>query len=57
MQTGKVLLGILIGAIFGTVLGVLMTPSDEQKSRSRTSRESSERYGDAGETFGEFAIL
>jgi gas vesicle protein len=57
MQTGKVLLGILIGAIFGTVLGVLMTPSDERKSRSRTSRESSERYGDAGETFGEFAIL
>jgi gas vesicle protein len=57
MQTGKVLLGILLGAVVGTVLGVLMAPSDERKSRIRTSRESSERYDDAGEPFGVFAIL
>ncbi len=57
IQTGKVLLGIFIGAVVGTVLGVLMAPSDERMSRIRISRESSERSGDADDTYGEYSIL
>ena len=57
IQTRKVLLGILIGAVVGTFLGALMAPSDKRMSRIWVGRESMERSGDADEEYGGYAIL
>lgn len=39
MNTGKALLGVLVGMAAGTVIGMLLAPEKEEESRKNRSKE------------------
>jgi gas vesicle protein len=54
MRSGKVLLGVVVGAAVGAILGVLFAPAKGSVTRKRIARRGTDYAEDAKEKFNEY---
>jgi gas vesicle protein len=54
MRSGKALLGVIVGAAVGTVLGMLFAPAKGSVTRKRIDRRGTDCAGDVKEKLNEY---